>query len=269
MSKNTILLIKHAHLMTVTLTLVKKGLMILSNSIRVLKNKINMYKLEMFEEWVESQHGNNAKDQFIQDKATFSQYYEYITGVIDSEISQGLCQEYDRQMVNKLRSSGLDVSYVDYVVEQVLVHLLHCCGNGSLQVLEGDTKLMKQYLLMLNFFGLVLDLESLFPFYSSDLRQDKPFKKQMVKTYTFGAQSDAESEINQSENSMMMNSQAFYELEGQGLFNWEAYFRNLENKSDSELRSNLLKYSLKKDSMLKDSGCQIFQSFKKANCFGS
>jgi hypothetical protein len=125
---------------------------------------------------------------------------------------------------------------------------------------------------MLNFCHLVLEIESLFPFYCSDLRGNNSVKNIHTDAFSFGPESNYNSQISQvsfQSQNLLNQSKAFNEDHGNGLFNWEKYFKNLENQSNSELKNNLLKYSLKEDKLSQTGGCFVFSAFKNVKCFGS
>lgn len=61
LAKLTTFDLKHGYLMTLTLALTKKGLMMLENNCRMIDNKINLYKLSMFENWCTSSQGAETR----------------------------------------------------------------------------------------------------------------------------------------------------------------------------------------------------------------
>ena len=102
---------------------------------------------------------------------------------------------------------------------------------------------------MSNFCHLVLEIESLFPFLSSDLRENQTISNTNRNSNTFSFGPNASNltlgQSTTSQKSMLAKSRAFYGQSGTGLFNWEQYFADLETQSNSELKNNLLKYGLK------------------------
>ena len=58
----------------------------LENNVKLMKQRINLYRLTDFENWCLTPSGTSVLQQFLTDQQTFTQYYNHISGVIDSEV---------------------------------------------------------------------------------------------------------------------------------------------------------------------------------------
>lgn len=103
---------KHNLFLTCCLALVKKGLMLISNNINILNNKINLYNLADFDDYCASKYGNRSMESFLTDRKIFSEYYSHINNVIDTrktgkiELPSMISNQVKVDNINK--STGFD-----------------------------------------------------------------------------------------------------------------------------------------------------------------
>lgn len=207
-------------LLTASLSLSKKSLMILKNNLNIIHSKINLYNLKDFEEFCDTKQGKHLLEKYQLDLKNITNFFQKIDGEITSKISSKN-HNFDTKIIESIKSESSRINTLDYTIEQILISSYNTYLTTSWPRSQDNASSRSNRNNMFNTSqNSIFDLSS--ENGSGNIKRD--YLVYMVYCHDG---------VNIDQN---------FKTDQNGFYDWDSYFKKLQFESNNELEMDLIKY---------------------------
>lgn len=147
---------KHGHALLLALALCKRAILMIDFLTRTLYSKVNIFKLDGFEDFCSSSIARKLLQAFAEEKQTSTLFMQHL----EAKLKEPWAKNLDSGIVDSITEGSVNEAYLDVATEKLLVHLLNWIKINSQTLTQSSNR---QFMLAMVYVHYTLNLNFEFP----------------------------------------------------------------------------------------------------------